>query len=159
MLWIVSVGQLWASDQITFRAVAPETVVEGERFMLPYTINTGDAGEVRIPEIDNFRVLYSNGRSTQTSYQIINGKRSGGTSVTYTYTLAALKQGNYQIPAATIQAGGKTYQSNSLRIKVLPPDQTAPTQSQRPSGGGQGSMRTQSAGSAITGKEDRKSVV
>ena len=46
-------------------------------------------------------------------------------SVTYTYILMPTKAGNYTIPAASITVDGSNYQSNSLQIKVLPPDEAA----------------------------------
>ena len=64
-------------------------------------------------------------RSQQSSTQIINGKVSSSSSITYTYILMAGDAGTYTIPAASIEANGEKIFSNAVTIKVLPPDQSA----------------------------------
>jgi hypothetical protein len=64
-------------------------------------------------------------RSTQSSTQINNGNVTSTSSITFTYILMAGKEGTYKIPGATIVADGDNYTSNSVEIKVLPPDQTS----------------------------------
>lgn len=135
-LWIVLLifcVRAVADEKITFTASAPEAVVIGDQFRLAYTVNTQNVKDLRIPSIKDFEVLMGPSRSY--SRQIINGNSSE--SLTYTYILQAKKEGTFTIPAATIQAKGNNLVSNSLEIKVLPPDkESANAASNKSQGGG-----------------------
>ena len=115
----------WANNKITFTANAPEVVVSGDQFRLSYTITSQKVRDFRAPSIQGFEVLMGPSRSTQSSTQIINGNVTSTSSITFTYILMAGKEGTYKIPGATIVADGDNYTSNSVEIKVLPPDQTS----------------------------------
>ena len=104
------------------------------------------------PSISGFDVLMGPSRSQQSSTQIINGKVSSSSAITYTYILMAGKEGTYTIPAASIEVEGKKIFSNALTIKVLPPDQSAGNQ-QSGQGKGNTSSRGQIAGSKISEKD------
>ena len=110
----------WA-DGVTFTSNAPEVVVSGDQFRLSFTINSKKVRDFRAPSIKDFEVLMGPSRSTQ--YQNINGVETN--SITFTYILMASKEGTYTIPGATIVADGNNYTSNSVEIKVLPPDQSS----------------------------------
>ena len=112
----------WADNKITFTANAPEVVVSGDQFRLSYTITSQKVRDFRAPSIQGFEVLMGPSRSTQSSTQIINGNVTSTSSITFTYILMAGKEGTYKIPGATIVADGDNYTSNSVEIKVLPPD-------------------------------------
>ena len=133
----------WA-DNITFTANAPEVVVSGDQFRLSYTINSQKVRDFRAPSIKEFEVLMGPSRSTQSSTQIINGNVTSTSTITFTYILMAGKEGTYTIPGATIVADGNNYTSNSVEIKVLPPDQS--------SGAGSGNSRNSSRNQANSGK-------
>ena len=135
----------WA-DGITFTANAPEVVVSGDQFRLSYTINSQKVRDFRAPSIQGFEVLMGPSRSTQ--YQNYNGVVTN--SITFTYILMAEKEGTYKIPGATIVADGNNYTSNSLEIKVLPPDQSS---SNAGSGSSARSSRNQANSGKITDKE------
>ena len=135
----------WA-DGITFTANAPEVVVSGDQFRLSYTINSQKVRDFRAPSIQGFEVLMGPSRSTQ--YQNYNGVVTN--SITFTYILMAEKEGTYTIPGATIVADGNNYTSNSVEIKVLPPDQSS---SNAGSGSSARSSRNQSNSGKITDKE------
>jgi tetratricopeptide (TPR) repeat protein len=109
------------AQQVTFRASAPAQVVEGQQFRLVYTLNR-EGRDIRLPNIDGFDVLFGPATSTSHSVSVINGQSTSNTSVTYTYTLMAKETGTFTIAPASINAGGSTYQSNSVSITVLPPD-------------------------------------
>ena len=133
----------WA-DEITFTANAPEVVVSGDQFRLSYTINSQKVRDFRAPSIQGFEVLMGPSRSTQSSTQIINGNVTSTSTITFTYILMAGKEGTYKIPGATIVADGNNYTSNSVEIKVLPPDDT--------SGAGSGNASSSSRNQANSGK-------
>lgn len=118
--------------QVTFKATAPPTVVEGEQFRLSYVLNK-EGKDLRLPDMPDFDILFGPSTSTSYSQRTVNGKTTSESSVTYTYILMAKKTGTFTIPAASITVDGSSYQSNTLRIKVLPPDETA-TQGAPPAG-------------------------
>lgn len=120
---------LFADEKLTFTASAPDVVVEGDNFRLEYSVNSTDVKDLRIASnINGFDILAGPYRSTSRNVSIINGKQTSSSSVTFTYTLSALKAGTYTIPAASITAkGGEKLISNAITIKVLPPDQDANT--------------------------------
>ena len=133
----------WA-DGITFSANAPEVVVSGDQFRLSFTINSQKVRDFRAPSIKGFEVLMGPSRSTQ--YQNYNGVVTN--SITFTYILMAEKEGTYTIPGATIVADGNNYTSNSVEIKVLPPDQS--------SGSGNSTSARSSRNQANSGKITEK---
>ena len=115
----------WADEKVTFTANAPEVVVSGDQFRLSFTVNTQKVRDFRAPNIKDFDVLMGPSRSVQSSTHIDNGKVTSVNSITFTYILMAGKEGTYKIPGATIVADGNNYTSNSVEIKVLPPDQSS----------------------------------
>ena len=135
----------WA-DGITFSANAPEVVVSGDQFRLSFTVNSQKVRDFRAPNMKGFEVLMGPSRSTQ--YQNYNGVVTN--SITFTYILMAEKEGTYTIPGATIVADGNNYTSNSVEIKVLPPDQSS---SSAGSSNSARSSRNQANSGKITDKE------
>lgn len=121
VLWIVSINTY--ADDIQFTTNAPDAVVNGEQFKISFTVNSTNVRDFRAPSITDFEVLMGPSRSQQSSTQIINGNVSSSSSITYTYVLIANKVGTFTIPGATIKVNGKDYKSNSVTVKVLPPDQ------------------------------------
>jgi len=103
----------------TLTASAPSQVSVGEQFRLTYTVNTQDVDDFRAGNIpDALEVLIGPNRSMQSSYQMINGHTSSSSSITYTYIVAAAKNGTYTIPPAHVTVGGKSIASRPLTIKV-----------------------------------------
>lgn len=148
LVWMLSV---WAQVRIT--ASAPETVVAGEQFRLSFTVNTSKTDGFKAPAMSGFEVLMGPSTSTQSSFQMINGKTTQSSSVTYTYILMANEKGKFTIPPATVEVDGKQYASNRLEIEVLPPDKTSSGSGSSGSSSGSSRMHTQQAGSEITGKD------
>ena len=142
---ISSVIVTWA-DGVTFTASAPEVVVSGDQFRLTYTVNSQKVRDFRAPNIKDFEVLMGPSRSTQSSTQIINGNVTSTSTITFTYILMAGKEGTYNIPGATVVVDGNNYSSNSVNIKVLPPDESSDT-------GKSNSSRNQTQSGKITDKE------
>ena len=134
---------------IQIKATAPNIVEVNEQFRLSYTINTQDVDDFNLPELSEFEVDMGPSRSSQSSVQIINGKMTKNSSITYTYILRANQEGDFTIPAATAIIDGEEHQSNSVQIKVL----KATSSQQSQSGGQAPRMRTQSAGAQITAND------
>ena len=111
------------ADKVSFTASAPDVVVVGEQFRLSYTVTTQKVKDFQAPSIKGFDVLMGPSRSQQSSTQIINGNVTSTSSITFTYILMANAAGEYTIGGASIVADGNQMVSNSVKIKVLPPDQ------------------------------------
>ena len=122
LITIIITLNSWADGNRTFTTMAPDVVVNGDQFRLTFTVNTQKVKEFRAPNITDFDVLMGPTRSTQSSTQIINGKVSSSQSVTFTYILMANKEGTFTIPGASVLADGESLTSNSVTIKVRPPD-------------------------------------
>ena len=98
---------------------APAQVAVGEQFRLTYTVNTDNVEEFRAGNIpEALEVLMGPSTSSQSSFQMVNGKTSSSSSVTFTYIVSANKAGNYTIPAARAKVDGKQMHSNVLHVKV-----------------------------------------
>ena len=137
--------------QVTFKASAPATVVEGEQFRLSYVLNK-EGKDIRLPEIPDFDVLFGPSVSTSFSQRTVNGKTTSESSVTYTYILMPKKTGTFSIPPASIKVDGSNYESTTLQIKVLPPDETT---SQAPAAsGGRNEERSSGTGNATVSADD-----
>lgn len=107
-----------ASD-IKFTASAPAEVQAGKQFRLVYTINA-EADNFVAPEITDFAIIAGPSPASSSSIQIINNQVTRTFSYSYTFTLAAYKEGRFTIPAAKVRSGGKQYTSNAVTIKVNP---------------------------------------
>ena len=122
---------LWADEEVSFTASAPDAVAVGDQFRLSYTITTQEVRDFRVPSIKGFEVLMGPSRSTQSSVQIINGKTTSTQSITFTYILMAKTEGEYTIPGATVTADGNPMVSKSVKSKVLPADKSSQSGQQR----------------------------
>ncbi len=118
-----------AGDEVTFTADAPQSVVAGQRFRVTYQINQ-DSKDFFAPDMSDFDVLMGPSTSRSTSMQITNGSYSSSTIISYTYMLVGREPGTYTLAPAEITIKGKRYSSNSLEIRVLPPDENTTSSSQ-----------------------------
>lgn len=112
------------ADKMSFSASAPDVVVVGDQFRLSYTVTTQKVKDFRAPSIKGFDVLMGPSRSEQSNTQIINGNVTSTSSITFTYILMANTAGEFTVPGASIVADGNQMVSNSVKIKVLPQDQS-----------------------------------
>ena len=118
---LILVGHAFA-DEVTFVASAPKSVVVNNRFRLEYTVNSKDAGQPVLPDFKGFEILSGPTTSSYSTTSTINGKRSSDSGFTFTYLLLPKAAGEYTIPGARIEVGGKSITSNSVTIKVLEED-------------------------------------
>ncbi|PNE28249.1 BatD protein [Tannerella sp. oral taxon 808] len=130
---------LMKADGVTFRASAPSAVVMGQQFQLTYTVNTEGATSLRTPDLSAFEVLMGPSSSVSRSMQIINGQTSSSYSQTFTYVLMPKKEGTFNIGPGSIKIKNANYSSNSLVVKVLPPDKAGSASGGGRSNGGSGS--------------------
>ena len=103
----------------TIQVSAPRQVKVGENFRVAFTISTQDVNGFKIGTIPNgLELITGPYTSMQSSVQNINGKVSSSSSVTYTYTLYAAKNGSYTISPSTATLSGKTIHSKPVAIVV-----------------------------------------
>ena len=98
----------------------PTKVSVGENFRLSYIVNTQDVEDFRAGNIPSgIEVIAGPYTSRQSSYQMVNGHTSSSSSITFTYTLYATKQGTYTIPAANAIINGRKIASCSVLVTVV----------------------------------------
>ena len=103
----------------TIQVSAPRQVKAGENFRVSFTISTQDVNGFKIGTIPNgLELITGPYTSMQSSIQNINGKVSSSSSVTYTYTLYAAKNGSYTISPSTATLSTKTIHSKPVAIVV-----------------------------------------
>lgn len=99
----------------TFTAYVNQNPIEvGDRFKLTFEL-TNTKGNITPPSLVDFQVLF--GPATSQSYQFVNGQSSS--SLSYTYTLMALKEGDYTIESAKAETEDGTLTTKPLVIKVI----------------------------------------
>lgn len=97
-----------------FTAATSKTkVVAGEQFQIAYSLNTGGNG-FKSPDLSAFDV-YS-GPNQSSSMQYVNGAVSQ--SISFSFIIAARKEGKFTIPPASISVNGNKIESNELVIEV-----------------------------------------
>lgn len=118
MIMVLSVSAF--ADNITMTASAPSTVEAGDKFQVQYTVNTQDVSAFEAPGFKGFEVIYGPSKSVRSNVQVINGRASSSSSVTYTYVLLCNKPGTFTIDPATATVKGQVAKSRSLSIRVVP---------------------------------------
>ena len=87
---------------------APSKVSAGENFRIAYTINTQDVEDFRAGNIPSgLELIAGPYTSQQSSYQMINGHTSSSSSITFTFTVYAGKNGSFVVPPAHARVRGK----------------------------------------------------
>lgn len=133
-------------------AKGPGTVAAGQPFQIQYVVNTTDVKGFRIGNVpDALDVVYGPSTSTQQSFSMVNGRTTQSSSVTYTYTLIAKKNGTFVIPSAHATVSGSPVSSQALKINVsghMHSGQQGRMQSSQ-----QPAQRVDRAGSRISGND------
>lgn len=109
----------------TVRLQAPDVCEVGRRINISYVVDTQDVEDIQVGEFPGFELLYGPSTSTQSSFQMINGKTTHSSTITFTYVLLAEKEGDYTLPAASVKVNGKTIRSGTASIQVLPSSNTS----------------------------------
>ena len=112
LLFITVVTSFAQEVEFTAQTSANE-VKTGDRFQIQFTANTS-ISNFKAPNLSNFRVL--SGPNQSTSMSLVNGKTSS--TISYSYVLMAVKEGEFTIEPAKGIANGKTYATNPLTISV-----------------------------------------
>lgn len=104
----------------TVRLQAPDVCEVGRRINVSYVVDTQDVEDIQVGEFPGFELLYGPSTSSQSSFQMVNGKTTHSSTITFTYVLLAEKEGDYTLPSASVKVNGKTIRSGTAAIQVLP---------------------------------------
>ncbi|TCI94247.1 BatD family protein [Tenacibaculum sp. M341] len=85
-----------------------------QRLRVQFTINKQGADNFMAPKFSNFKIV--GGPSQSVSQSWVNGKTTFNQS--YTYIIKPLRKGEFNLPSASIQIGGKTLKSEPVKIIV-----------------------------------------
>lgn len=127
LLLLPFIGMSLHAASVSFRVEAPSQVIEGNKFSITYVLENSPEypQNIEIKEIPNCRFLFGPAIMQSSSDITTNGKRRHSSSVRYTYTYRAEKQGSVKISAANAIVGGKTLSTRPVSLEILPPDRSA----------------------------------
>jgi hypothetical protein len=108
------------AEQTRFTMSAPSAVEMGKQFRLSFSLNER-GNNLQLPQglSDNFQILMGPSTGQSTSIQTINGKTTTQVNYSYTYILRAKKEGAFEIRPASVEVGGKVFESNTIKIQVV----------------------------------------
>tara|TARA_B110000196_G_scaffold315375_1_gene324890 strand:+ start:214 stop:1929 length:1716 start_codon:yes stop_codon:yes gene_type:complete len=89
----------------------------GEQILIKYSIDV-EAKDFKSPSFNGLRILSGPNPSKQSYTNIINGKYSSRSSITYSYSIQAVKEGAYNISPATIMVNGNAIKSKAYTLIV-----------------------------------------
>lgn len=112
-LLFASVGAL---AQISVRV--PSAVAVDEQFNLVFTVEGTKPSSFEWECPSDFKLVWGPQKGSSSSVSIVNGKRTSTSETSYTYILMPVKEGSFQIPAATAKIGGKTVTSKPVTVTV-----------------------------------------
>ena len=118
ILLISGIYNISSAQDVKLIASGPSTVGTGQQFTITYSLNTNGTG-FKGPNFKGFSVLSGPNQQSSSNIQVVNGKMTQFVTFSYVYYLSAGNEGSFTISPASITVGGKTYQSNSLTIKVV----------------------------------------
>lgn len=131
--------------QTRFTMSAPNAVEMGKQFRLSFTLNEKGSNLKLPPGIEsNFDILMGPSTSQSTSITSINGQTTQEITYGYTYILRPKQEGTFELRPASIEVGGKIFESNTIKIQVVKP-QSQPAQPQAGAGGGSAADQPQGA--------------
>ena len=77
-----------------------------------------------VDETEGLEIKRLPGEQTSSSFTNINGRNISQRTVAMSFEVTAMREGSFEIPPFRVEAEGKTYRSQPLRLKVVPADAT-----------------------------------
>jgi hypothetical protein len=102
--------------QIT-ASVSSDSIGSQDQLQFTITVSGKDSGDAETPRFSNpqgFKIV--SGPNVGTQFQWINGKSSSSKS--FSYILIPEKEGQFTINPVEVRAGGKTYKTQPLQVRV-----------------------------------------
>lgn len=118
LTFLFSIVGISLMAQVSCTAQAPSQVGVGQAFRYQVTLNEKPSKMLNT-NFGSFDVLNGPSQGSSSSISIINGQMTKSSSYSYTYTLAATKEGQQTIPGITFSVNGNQVKSNSVTINVV----------------------------------------
>ena len=117
----LALGRLAGAASVNASLASP-TVALGETVALTISFDgVASAGAPQLPALPNFQVV---GSSQGTEMNFANGVTQQRQN--FTYQLSPRQPGDFTIPAFQVQAGGQTFTTRALALKVVKPGSVVP---------------------------------
>lgn len=109
-----------AFAQAALKVEAPNVVAADEQFNVTFIYEgDGSISDFHWSEGDDFQLVWGPQTGRSTSIQIINGKQTKSSQVTYTYILLPKKTGTFRLQEASAKVKGKGIVSPAATIEVV----------------------------------------
>lgn len=115
LVFISGIGVAHAQAPVFRAAVASNQVVENTIFDIRFELSNASGGNFQPPSFENFKVIA--GPSTSSSTMIMNGQMSQ--SMSWSYSILAIREGKFTIGGAKVAAGRKMLETSPLTIVVV----------------------------------------
>lgn len=125
LFFVLAIAALAAQAQASFSLVRPQNVVQGRNFALTFRLSNGEASAPAAPQLKGCTLLYGPALSTRSEYSIVNGRATSSTTLDFSFTYRADTPGTVDVPAVSVNCGGKTLHSSAARFEILPGDASA----------------------------------
>ena len=111
--------------QVSARADADEVALDGTlNLQITATVSSkGDQAELTLPDLKDFDVV-SRSQSEQVAFTFLNGAPTFRRTTVTTVKLAPRREGQLAIEPARVTYKGRTYTTQPISIRALPPGQT-----------------------------------
>ena len=118
LITFLLIAFIWAGGTITVD-VDRRKITEGDSITLSVIAsNINEDPEVRLPEIEDFKVVSGPSQSSSTNVQFINGKMTKSATLTYSWILIPERTGQVIIPSIKITAGKQSFISSPIVLDV-----------------------------------------
>ena len=108
---------VFAQKEVVFKSsLSSDTILAGNAFELRYIIENAETVQFIAPELEDFQVIA--GPNTSSRMSMMNGVVTR--SMTYSYYLQPLEEGNALIPSASIELPNDLLTSDPMLIVVMP---------------------------------------
>lgn len=110
-----------AAGNVSFSVnVRDRNVRVGDKFQVTFVLkNASGSPTLSTPEISGCRMTFGPGISRAQSYSNINGRAESSSSIEYTYTYVAEKEGKTTVPSVSVNVDGKKYTTQPTSINIL----------------------------------------
>ncbi len=117
-LFFISIS-VYAQD---FNAYASKTQLgQSDKLQITFSLKVNgnqEYGNITPPSFENFTVVAGPSTSSQSSFNMINGRSTSTKTISISYWLKPKKKGKFTIAPASVKVGGKIQKSNSITIEV-----------------------------------------
>src|SRR5439155_2792732 len=114
-----------AEVELSATTDATEVALDGTLMLRVTAVysSQGDTGELQLPTFADFDVV-DQSRSEQVSFSFVNGAPSFRRTVLTTVALTPKREGDLTIEPARLEARAKVFQTEPIRVRVLPAGQS-----------------------------------